>query len=231
MLIASARRRRFAGYAALAAFGFLLLAPVTRAAAPQAAEPTDSRPNYSLVDSPLLPATRWSQPASLLRFETSAGLSARHEVRLTAMPTAYDAAFLGTDPALHFDSPRATYRYTLMERPSWAWKVGLTSNLRDAAELFRPAAAGERSRFGALPLMHVGGEARFAGRWALAVDADGLMTARGRTIDIGLRANYRISPSFSLYGGWRMSESGGDAEDSYGAGFSNAANFGVRFRF
>lgn len=216
--------------AAVATFGLSFLAP-TVAAATSSAEPNAPLASYSLIDTPLLPATRWSSPSSLLRLEGSAGLAARHEVRVTATPTAFDAVFFGGDPALRFDSPRATYRYTLMERPTWAWKVGLTSNLRDAGDLFRAGVASERARFGAIPLMHVGGEARFAQRWQLAVDADGVMTHRGRTLDIGLRVNYRMSPSFSLYGGWRVSESGGEAEDAYGAGFSNAANFGVRFRF
>jgi hypothetical protein len=228
MLIASARRRRQAGRAAVAGLGLCLIAS---SALGSDARTEPAAPRYSLLDGPLLSTARWNAASSLLPLETSAGLAARHEIRLSAMPTAFDAGVLGIDPALRLDAPRATYRYTLMERPSWAWKVGLTSNLRDAGELFRAGAPGERTRFGAIPLMHLGGEARLAQRWLLAVDADGLMTARGRTIDIGLRVNYRMSPSFSLYGGWRVSESGGDAEESYGAGFSNAANVGVRFRF
>lgn len=231
MMTASSRNARSAGHAAVAALGLCLLVPAALAAAPASAEPPEARPNYSLVDTPLLPATRWGQPSSLLRVETSAGLWARHEIRLTAMPTAYDSALLGGDHSLRFDAPRATYRYTLMERPRWAWKVGVTSNLRDAGDLFRHGITGERTRFGAIPLMHVGGEARFSERWRLAVDADGLMTARGRTLDIGLRVNYRMSPSFSLYGGWRVSESSGDAEEPYGAGITSGANVGVRFRF
>jgi hypothetical protein len=229
MSIASARKARTNLEAAVAAFGFLVLTPIALAAGSVASASADVSPRYSLIDSPLLPATRWGSPFSLLPIQTSSGLASRHEIRLSAMPVAHDAGLLGGDSSLRLDAPRATYRYTLMERPSWAWKVGLTSNLRDAGDLFR--AGGDRMRFGALPLMHVGGEARLADRWRLSVDADGLMTPRGRTIDIGLRVNYRLSPSFSLYGGWRVSESGGDAEESYGAGVSNAANFGVRFRF
>jgi hypothetical protein len=230
MMIASARKIGSSGHTAVAILGLCLGSPAALAAAPAPSEHAETALNYSLVDT-LLPATRWSQPSSLLPLEASAGLSARHEIRLTAMPTAYDAALLGGATALRFESPRATYRYTLVQRPSWAWKVGMSSNLREAGELLRIGGAHERSRFGAIPLMHVGGEARLAARWRLAVDADGLMTARGRTIDIGLRVNYRMSPSFSLYGGWHLSESGGEAEESYGAGVTNAANFGVRFRF
>ena len=179
MVTASTRAVRSAIIAALAATGICLLVPTAIAAGP--AENSESAANYSLVDSPLLPATRWSQPSSLLRLETAAGLAARHEIRLTAFPAAYDPAALSGDSVLRFDAPRATYRYTLMERPSWAWKVGLTSNLRDAGDLFRHGIASERTRFGAMPLMHVGGEARVAERWRLSVDADGLMTARAIT--------------------------------------------------
>jgi hypothetical protein len=187
--------------------------------------------SYSLVDAPLLPSTRWVHPDSLIRLEVAAGLAPRHELRLSAAPTAFDAIVLGGEASFALDAPRATYRYTLMERPSWSWKVGLTSNLRDAAEPARAGVSEARARFGAVPLMHVAGEARLAQRWQLFVDADGIMTQRGRALDIGMRVNYRLSPSFSLYGGWRVSESGGDAEDLYTPGLSGAANFGVRWRF
>ncbi|OYT68618.1 MAG: hypothetical protein CFK52_14660, partial [Chloracidobacterium sp. CP2_5A] len=60
---------------------------------------------------------------------------------------------------------------------------------------------------------------------------DGLMTPRGRAFELGLRVSYQLAPNFSLYGGYRLSESGGEAEESYPSGFSNSANVGVRLRF
>lgn len=194
---------------------------------------------YRLIDT--FPVTsRWIAPMSGLRFEaasglTAAGLSHRHELRLSAVPlapglNAYDplpglsasVGGYGLDPA------RATYRYTFLERPNWSLKVGVSTNMREFADGLR---ASERMRFGSLPLMHVAGDARLADRWRLAFDADGVMTPRGRAFDIGLRVNYALSHNFSLYGGWRATDSGGEAEDFYGSGFANTANVGVRLRF
>lgn len=230
--------------AALAAC--LLLSFATSALAQnERGDPTESDaagPLYRLVDTVPLSISRWTQPMSGLRLETAAGLSAtglsrRHEVRLSAAPltpslTTYDPVPTSlASPGgygLGLDLSRATYRYTFVERPTWALKVGVSTNVRDFTEGFRMT---ERMRFGALPLMHVAGETRLAQRWRLAFDADGLMTARGRAFDIGLRVNYAMTHNFSLYGGWRATESGGDAEDYYGSGFANTANVGVRLRF
>ena len=170
----------------------------------------------------------------LLRVEGAPGLLQRHEFRMSAgMQPAARAADGSLAPGAEFapslDTLRATWRYTLYDSPVWAWKVGVTSALRDGGPGL--GNGGERIRFGALPLLHVGGTAQFSPRWQFALDADGLQTTRGRWLDIGLRLDYRLSPGFSLYGGWRLAESGGEAEESYGNGASSAANFGVRWRF
>jgi hypothetical protein len=235
-------RNRWFVYPAAALWACALLsAPGIATAADTTDSPSElAGPLYRLVDTAPLTTSRWLQPMSGLRLETAAGLTAaglsrRHEVRLSATPlpqtwAAYDPlpggyssyAGYGLDPS------RATYRYTFMERSNWALKVGVSTNVREFTDSFRGT---ERMRFGALPLMHVAGDARLAQRWRLAFDADGLMTARGRALDIGLRVNYALSHNFSLYGGWRATESSGEAEDFYGSGFSNSANVGVRLRF
>lgn len=185
------------------------------------AEPTPApftAPNYSLADTPLLAATRWGSSPRLLPLETSFGLAPRHEIRVSTLST--------------YDSTRATYRYTLMEQPHWAWKVGLTSTMRDTSDLLRSSWSSARN--GTLPSVHIGGEARFTPRWLLAVDADGLATHSGRLFDIGLRVNYSLSPSFSLYGGLRVSDGATETDElrnSAATNTSNAANVGLRFNF
>ncbi len=212
--------RRFA-CALLIGLGAVAWAPAAFSAGLPAPEATASA--YSLIDPPVLSGVRWNSPTGLLPPETSLGLTERHEIRLsTPMAAGYEAA-------------RATYRYTLMERPGWAWKVGLTSNLRESPDTFRAGAVtgtlGERTRWGIPALVHVGGEAQLTQRWRLAVDADGYMTLNTRLLDVGLRVNYLLSPSFSLYGGLRLSDSTGELEDSHSAGLANTANVGVRLRF
>jgi long-subunit fatty acid transport protein len=57
------------------------------------------------------------------------------------------------------------------------------------------------------------------------------MTARGRALELGLSVRYRLAPNLSVYGGWRLSDAGGEAEEFYGSGSAHAANVGLRLRF
>jgi hypothetical protein len=197
--------------------------------------------SYQLIDPAMGGALRPRQPVGLWRLEATAPLAPRHELRfstwalgrggLDSLP-GVSLATLTNDPALRIDPARATYRYTFLSRPDWAWKLGVSANVSELGGSLRPGLGlADRLRFGALPLLHVGGEGRLSSRWHLAFDADGLMTGRGRAFDLGLRVNYSLTPNFLLFGGYRMTESAGEAEEFYGAGLSNAANFGLRYRF
>lgn len=195
---------------------------------------------YQLIDFPAGTVLRSSQPVGPLRLEATASLSPRHELRfstwtigrggLESMP-GVSLATLTSDATWRLDPARATYRYTVLVQRDWAWKLGVSANVRELSDSLRPALLSDRLRFGALPLLHVAGEGRLAQRWGVAFDADGLMTPRGRTLDLGLRVNYSLTPNFQLFGGYRLTEAAGDAEEFYGAGLSNAANFGLRYRF
>ena len=39
------------------------------------------------------------------------------------------------------------------------------------------------------------------------------MTARGSALDLGLQVNDQLDPKFSLFGGYRLSNSTGEAEE------------------
>lgn len=187
---------------------------------------------YRLIDTPLLTSARWGGPQSSLRLEAAAGLAPRHELRLTS--TASGAAPPPGDLAstLRLDAARATYRYTVVERNDWAWQVGLTANLREFGDGLRAGiTSGERPRFGALPMVHMAGQGRLAERWRLHFDADGMLTARGRSVDLGLSVNYLLAPNMSFFGGYRLSEAAGEAEELNLPGLNNSANLGLRYRF
>src|SRR5882724_1886838 len=144
---------------------------------------------YELTDPlPLSPA-RWD-PLFESRIDLSTGLLPRHEVRLSAASTrtTWGGTDLpGAEPGWTVDPLRATYRYTFLERRDWAWKIGITARLGDP-DPTRSAASGlDRARFGGLPQVHFAGEGRLAKNWLLSFDADGLMTARGRALDLGVR--------------------------------------------
>jgi len=182
---------------------------------------------YQLIDTPLLDSLSPGADARW-RLEASAGLGDRQQLRLSTRGIDYGALlgrpFVGTST---FDT-RATWRYTVYQQSNWAWRLGLTSALggREARGL-----ASERNRFGSLPLLHVAGEGSIAPRWQLGFDADTLMTARGHSLDLGLRVSYQLAPNLSVIGRYRLSESGGDGEEFFGPGFTNSANVGLRLRF
>ncbi len=49
--------------------------------------------------------------------------------------------------------------------------------------------------------------------------------------DVGIRVNYLLSPSFAVYGGYRLSDAAGEADEVHSPGLNNSANVGLRYRF
>jgi len=226
----------------LASFGLALLC-VNAADAYQAARPALSVFNvpiaaasslYELSDPLPLSTARWD-PLYDSRLELSSGLVPRHEVRLSPLSPvrsawAADSSVSGFDSGFVSDPLRATYRYTFLEQRDWAWKVGVTTRLNDPDPVRSAALGIDRARFGGLPQVHFAGEGRLSKNWLLTFDADGLMTARGRALDLGVRVDYALSRSFSLFGGYRMSDHYIEGDDT-SIGLTNAVNAGVRYRF
>jgi len=225
------------------AIAALLLAAAGAALAADNGRPAGSTLIYGLTgDASLeqsLLASRWASPALSLRFDTAAGLGGAHELRILSTGTVArlgqrEPSLLGSDSfgGWNVDPVRATYRYTLLAEPNWSMKLGLSTNLRDARFGLRPTLASvESMQFGSLPLLHVAGSSQWSPRWRLAFALDGLMTGRGRALDLGVQVNYLWSPSMSLYGGYQVTEAAGEAEGYYGAGLNNRANIGLRYRF
>lgn len=195
---------------------------------------------YGLVGDPLaeqsLLATRWALPTLSLRLDAAAGLGA-HEVRVLSegtsnwrmlQPLRIDA---GSFSAWNIDPVRATYRYTLLAKPTWQMKLGLSANLGSRSDFLLDPVAADGEHFGSLPMLHVAGIKQWSPRWQLAFALDGLTTGRGRALDLDVQVNYLWSPSMSLYGGYQVTEAAGEGEVYYGAGLSNRANIGLRYRF
>jgi hypothetical protein len=194
---------------------------------------------YGLTGDPLaeqsLLATRWASPTMSLRLDAAAGLGA-HELRILSTgslpPMMPRLTSLGAGPAdLTIDPVRATYRYTLLEKPTWAMKFGLSTNLGDPSGSLRPAPGTERTSFGSLPLLHLAGVAQWSPRWRLGFAVDGLATMRGRALDMGVQVDYLWSESMSVFGGYQLIDAAGEAESYYGSSLSNRANIGLRYRF
>jgi len=198
---------------------------------------------YGLTDDPVaehsLLAARWSTPSPSLRLDAAAGLGA-HEVRLLSLsstprisPRLSSLGEVETLPSWDIEPIRATYRYTLLSEPSWAMKFGLSANLREptAGSLRSTQFSSDRSGFGSLPLLHFAAVGQWSPRWRLGFALDGLATGKGRALDVDLQVDYLWTPSMSVYGGYQAIEAAGEAEGYYGAGLSNRANIGLRYRF
>lgn len=195
---------------------------------------------YGLTGDPaaeqMLFAARWGSPSPSLRLDTAAGLGP-HEVRVLSVGSSLrwtpQQLGLGAAPPseVGIELVRATYRYTLLAKPNWEMKLGLSANLGDPSSVATASTlAADRSGFGSLPLVHLAGVGHWSERWRVAFAADGLATARGRALDLGVQVDYLWSPAMSLFGGYQVTDSAGDAEGYYG-GMSNRANIGVRYRF
>jgi hypothetical protein len=181
-------------------------------------------------------AARWGFAASSLRLDAVAGVGA-HEVRLLSygsLVPALPRLAPGSGDATadwQVDPVRATYRYTLLDRPNWAMKFGLSTNLGDPASGLQAAPGMDRTGFGSLPLLHVAGVANWSTRWRLGFSLDGLATMRGRALDLGVQVDYLWSDSMSVFGGYQLTDAAGEAEGFYGSALSNRANVGLRYRF
>lgn len=210
----------------LAACVALLSAAPAASAQALATQAALAQSSYQLIDTTPLDSlspgadSRW-------RIEAATGLGERHQLRLSTHAVGH-ASPLGSYGNTSYLDSRATWRYTVYEHSNWAWRLGLTSTLgqRDAR-----SASLERTRFGSLPLLHVAGEGSIARKWLLGFDADTLMTARGYSVDLGLRVSYQLAPNFSLIGGYRLSDTSVDGDEIYSPGLTNSANVGLRLRF
>ena len=203
-------------------------------------QPAPASPIYGLTGDGLaeqsLLAARWGAPMTSLRLDAAAGVGA-HEVRILSygwlLPVTPRLSSTGTQPGVdrNVDPVRATYRYTLLDRPTWAMKLGLSTNLGESSGTLRPALGSERTSFGSLPLLHLAGVAQWSPRWRLGFAVDGLATMSGRALDLGVQVDYLWSQSMSVYGGYQLTDAAGEAESYYGGGLSNRANIGLRYRF
>lgn len=130
------------------------------------------------------------------------------------------------------DHARATLRYTWLANPTWAMKVGLSTQLEPDTTWQRlMLAASDHPRVGPAPAMHLSGEHQLSERWMLSLDAEGQHWSRGQSLDMDLRIDYHLTPSVALFGSYRLTDSFGEAGDYTGFPVSSSARFGVRMRF
>jgi hypothetical protein len=187
-----------------------------------------------------------SGPESFARLDGHWNLSDRHGLRLVLAPLELsgvgllpqDTEFAGTTfPAgstegiYQFDTYKLTYRYTFRQRGAWRWRLGFTGVVRDAnVELRQGNLQANDDNLGFVPALHVSGDYRFADRWQLVLDFDGLAGGPGRLFDVALKVQYDLSDSWRIGAGYRTIEGGVDIDDVYNFGWLHFAVLDLRYR-
>jgi hypothetical protein len=120
------------------------------------------------------------------------------------------------------------WRYALVDSSNWTLRVGLGSRLRDSRD---PWVTGEGAGRGALPMVQFQGERKLSDRVRLIGDVDGIASGPMRSIDMGLRVRYALTPDLSMSAGLRVLESSFDSPEAAQGPRNKSVTFGVGYRF
>ena len=143
------------------------------------------------------------------------------------------AAGVATEATYRFDSYRIGYRYRLGDgQGDLVWRIGLTVKIRDAEIKLRQGDITSRKLdTGFVPLLHVGGDWKFARAWSLLLDVEALAGGPGRAEDVSLKLSRDLSDTWSVAGGYRMVEGGADVDAVYTFAWLHYAVGSVGWRF
>jgi hypothetical protein len=131
-----------------------------------------------------------------------------------------------------FDSYRASYRYVFFDDERWTWSGGVTANIRDAEiELQQDGVRRSKSNTGFVPLLALEGDWSFAPDWRATFDFEGLAAPQGRAIDVALKLGYDVTPTATVYGGYRILDGGADNDELYTFTRFDQAVLGLTWRF
>jgi len=203
---------------------------------------TDEGSRFSLVDL----AGKGPWPAA--RLYITWNINNRHSFRGLLAPLSYTETgsfkspvdFAGktyapgalVDATYKFNSWRLGYRYRLLDRERLKLSVGFTAKIRDAKiELKQGNITSRKTDVGFVPLLYVGNDWRFARKWHLLFDFEGLAGGPGRAFDIALKPYYAISDHWGLSAGYRTIEGGADVESVYNFAWLHYAVFSLTFGF
>ena len=175
-------------------------------------------------------------------------LNRKHSLRLLAAPLSYTESgtfdesvdFAGeayqagipTEATYQFNSWRVGYRWRFKDGERWTLWAGFTAKIRDAKiALSQADTSSEDTDVGFVPLLSFAANYRFADRWHLLFDFEGLAGGPGRAFDVALKVGYDFNERWGIAAGYRTVEGGADIEEVYNfAWFQYAVVSGV-FRF
>lgn len=128
-----------------------------------------------------------------------------------------------------FDSYRLTYRYALVDRPSFDLQLGATAFVRDAEiRLSQAGQATAEKNVGLVPLVSFRASWRFAHPVRLTLDGDALAAPQGRAEDVLLALELETG-ELTFRVGYRVVEGGVDNDTVYNFAWLNQVVAGVRY--
>lgn len=139
---------------------------------------------------------------------------------------------VSTEGTYQFNSYRITYHYLFHDSPAWQWRIGLTGKIRDAEiKLKQGSKTASDDNLGFVPLLYLGGQWQFAGRWRGLLDMDALGSPQGRAIDLALKLEVDLADQWQLAAGYRTVEGGADNDDVYTFAWFNYAVASLSYHF
>lgn len=131
-----------------------------------------------------------------------------------------------------FDSYRAGYQYTLLEKEKISLSLGITAKIRDASiSLEGNNQKAEKTNTGFVPLINFDFKYKFAHPFTLLFEGDALAAKQGRAEDVFLGILYNRSEKFAIKAGYRMIEGGADVDEVYNFTLIHFASLGTIISF
>jgi hypothetical protein len=203
---------------------------------------TDAGTRFSLVD------LAGNGPWPAVRLYVTWNINNRHGLRGLLAPLAYTETGMFTgqvdfegksyvpdtpvDATYKFNSWRLGYRYRFLEREQLKLSAGFTAKIRDAKiELTQGNTTSKKTDLGFVPLVGLGADWRFASKWHLVLDFEGLAGGPGRAFDIALIAYYAINDHWGISAGYRTIEGGADVESVYNFAWLHYSVLSGTYRF
>lgn len=131
-----------------------------------------------------------------------------------------------------FNSYRATYRYDIVNKPSFVFGLGFTAKIRDAAiSLASQGLKAEKKNVGFVPIINFRLWGKINDKFGLLLDGDALAAPQGRAEDVLFAATYKLSDNSFIRAGYRILEGGADNDEVYNFALFHYASVGLSYTF
>ena len=131
-----------------------------------------------------------------------------------------------------FNSYRLTYRYTIVQKPSFEFGLGLTAKIRDAKiALFSSGLVSEKANLGFVPIINFRLLGHLDDKFGLLLEGDALAAPQGRAEDVQIAVTYKVSDNLNVRAGYRILEGGASNDEVYNFALFHYASVGLSYTF